>query len=326
MAWKRCLKSMTSRTSNGFSKDEPLCVFNGPIITGFFMGIYRKGYLEIHGAVFLFGIAGLFGKLVDAPAMVIVFGRTFFASIGLLIVLVALKKPIRLRSKADLGMLILMGLLLAAHWVAFFTAIQISTVAMGLLTCSTFPLFVTFMEPWFFKEKLRLFDLMTAALVLLGLGLIVPSFDITNHMTQGAFWGVIAGFTFALLSILNRKYVAIYSPLVITAYQNVIATVALFPVLFFLKWSLDKKDWFLLVILGIFCTALSHVLFIRSLSNIKTQLASVIAGLEPVYGIAFAFLLLGETPGPRILLGGSLIIGTIMVATLKWPLKNKRAR
>jgi drug/metabolite transporter (DMT)-like permease len=290
----------------------------------FLMGIYRKGILEIHGAVFLFGIAGLFGKLVDAPSAVIVFGRTFFASIGLLIVLVALKKPIRPRSKADLGMLILLGLLLAVHWVTFFTAIQVSTVAMGLLTCSTFPLFVTFMEPWFFKEKLRLFDLMTAGLVLLGLWLIVPSLDITNHMTQGAFWGVMAGFTFALLSILNRKYVAIYSPIVITAYQNVIATVALFPGLFFLKWSIDVKDCFYLAILGIFCTALSHALFIRSLSNIKTQLASVIASLEPVYGIVFAFLLLGETPGQSTLMGGSLIVGAIMVATLKRPFKNKR--
>ena len=283
------------------------------------MGIFRKGILEIHGAVFLFGIAGLFGKLVDAPSVVIVFGRTFFASVGLLIVLLVLDKPLRPRSRADLGMLILLGILLAVHWVTFFKAIQVSTVAIGLLTFSTFPLFVTFMEPWFFKEKLRFFDLMTAVMVLLGLWLIVPSFDMDDHITQGAFWGVIAGLTFALLSVLNRKYVAVYSALVITAYQNIIATVVLFPALFFLTWSIDVRDGVLLACLGIFCTALSHALFIRSLSHIKTQFASIIAGLEPVYGIVFAFFLLGERPGTQTLVGGCLIVGAIMAATVKQP-------
>lgn len=283
------------------------------------MGILRKGILEIHGAVFLFGVAGLFGKLVDAPSVVIVFGRTFFASVGLLIVLRVLKKPLRPRSRADMGMLILIGILLAVHWVTFFKAIQVSTVAIGLLTFSTFPIFVTFMEPWFFKEKLRLFDLMTAVLVLLGIWLIVPSFDMDDHITQGAFWGVMAGLTFALLSVLNRKYVVLYSPLVITAYQNIIATIVLFPVLFFLTFSIDVKDGVLLVCLGIFCTAFSHALFIRSLSYIKTQLASIIACLEPVYGSVFAFFLLGEIPRIRTLLGGCLIVGTIMAATAKQP-------
>jgi hypothetical protein len=43
--------------------------------------------LGIHIAVLLFGLAGLFGKLLVLSPLVIVFGRTFFASITLGIII-----------------------------------------------------------------------------------------------------------------------------------------------------------------------------------------------------------------------------------------------
>jgi len=281
------------------------------------MILKRQGMLEIHIAVFLFGLAGLFGKWLALSPILIVFGRTFFASLILGAILFFSKIPFRAKSRRDLAVLVLLGVILAVHWITFFHSIQISTVAVGLLTFSTFPVFVTFMEPYFFKEKLHRFDILTAGSVLLGLVLVVPSFDFQNNVTQGAFWGTISGFTFAVLSILNRKYVGTYPPMVIVCYQNSIAAVILFPLVIFQNLTLQSSDYVLLAILGIFCTALAHVLFIKSLVHIKAQLASIIAGLEPVYGIFFAFVLLGEIPALRTLLGGGIILGTITLATMK---------
>ena len=281
------------------------------------MTMKSHGMLEIHIAVLFFGIAGLFGKLLALPPLVIVFGRTFFASLTLSAILFCSKTQLRTKSRRDLTVLILLGAILAVHWTTFFHSIQISTVAVGLLTFSTFPLFVTFLEPYFFKEKLHLFDILMAGSVLLGLVLVIPSFDFQNNVTQGAFWGIISGFTFAVLSILNRKYVSTYSPIMIACYQNWIATVILFPFLIFQDFTLQPYDYVLLVILGVFCTALAHVLFIRSLVQVKAQFASIIASLEPVYGIIFAFVLLGEVPALRTILGGVVILGTIMLSTMK---------
>ena len=281
------------------------------------MILKHRGMLEIHIAVFLFGLAGLFGKWLTLSPMLIVFGRTFFASLVLGAILFFSKIPFQAKSRQDLAVLVLLGIILAVHWVTFFHSIQISTVAVGLLTFSTFPVFVTFVEPYFFKEKLYFFDILTAGFVLLGLVLVVPSFDFQNNVTQGAFWGTISGFTFAVLSILNRKYVATYPPMVIVCYQNGIAAIVLFPLVIFQDLTLQSSDYALLAILGIFCTALAHVLFIKSLVHIKAQLASIIASLEPVYGIFFAFMLLGEIPALRTLLGGGIILGTITLATMK---------
>lgn len=63
--------------------------------------------------------------------------------------------------------------------------------------------------------------------------------------------------------------------------------------------------------------ALAHVLFIRSLVHVKAQLASMIACLEPLYGIIFALVLFGEVPALRTILGGGIILGTIILATIK---------
>ena len=277
----------------------------------------RHGLVEIHIAVLLFGLAGLFGKFLFLPPLVIVFGRTSFAALTLTAILFYSKTQIRTKSIRDFMVLILLGIILAIHWITFFHAIQISTVAVGLLTFSTFPVFVTFMEPYFFKEKLRPFDMLTAVSVVLGLILVIPSLDVQNNITQGAFWGTISGFTFAVLSLLNRKYVGTYPPMVIVWYQNWMATLILFPFLFFQDLSLHLTDFLLLAILGIFCTALAHVLFIKSLVRIKTQLASITACLEPVYGIIFAFVLLGEIPALRTIIGGCNILGTIAIASMK---------
>jgi drug/metabolite transporter (DMT)-like permease len=277
----------------------------------------RHGLIEIHVAVLLFGLAGLFGKFLSLPPLVIVFGRTSFAALTLSAILFYSKTRIRTKSIRDFTVLILLGIILAIHWITFFHAIQMSTVAVGLLTFSTFPVFVTFMEPYFFKEKLRRFDLLTAGSVVVGLILVIPTLDFQNNITQGAFWGTISGFTFAVLSILNRKYVNTYPSMVIVCYQNWMATLILFPFLFFEDLSLQPTDLLLLAVLGIFCTALAHVLFIKSLAHIKTQLASIIACLEPVYGIIFAFVLIGEIPALRTILGGVIILGTIAIASIK---------
>ncbi len=277
----------------------------------------KLGLVEIHTAVFLFGLSGLLGKAISLSPLMIVFGRTFFASLALFFLLRISRTSIRLSSHRDVLVMIIIGIILAAHWFAFFQSIKVSTVAIGLITFSTFPLFVTFMEPYFFSEKLTLFNILMALLVLFGVTLVIPSFNLANSVTQGVIWGVLAGLTFAVLSLLNRKFVSSYQPSVIAFYQNMVAALVLFPLVIFAEVSFQKLDYILLPFLGIFCTAAAHTLFIKSLSEIKAQLASLIACLEPVYGIVLALVILKEIPVLRTWLGGILILGTVFLATIK---------
>lgn len=274
-------------------------------------------WIEIHAATLLFGLAGLFGKFIDLPALWIVFGRVLFAFIALALVIRLKHISFKLASKRDVVIVMILGAVLALHWFAFFHSIQISTVAIGLLSFASFPIFVTFMEPYFFKERLHLKDLLTALVTFTGVALVIPNFDIQNNIVQGVFWGLISGFTFAIISLINRKYVQSYSGSLMAFYQDFFACIFIVPFIFMSPIIIRMPDWGLLLLLGVVFTALAHTLFIRSMKNIKAQQASIIVSLEPVYGIIFAVILLSEIPSLRTVIGGILILGAAFYTTRK---------
>jgi drug/metabolite transporter (DMT)-like permease len=133
-----------------------------------------------------------------------------FGSLALLVAVSLTKTSLRLRSRKDLLLLALSGALLAVHWVAFFAAIQVSTVAVGLLAFSTFPLFITFLEPLVFGDRLRPHDVITASIVVVGLIWVTPASDAGKQVAQGVLWGLLSAFTFAVISLLSRSYVRVY--------------------------------------------------------------------------------------------------------------------
>jgi drug/metabolite transporter (DMT)-like permease len=270
----------------------------------------------IHSAVLLFGLSGLFGKFIDASPLYIVLGRTVFAAITLGIY-AQLTSGIRLFKipRQTTGLFIIQGVLLAVHWYFFFLSIQISSVAVGLITFSTFPLFVTFLEPLVFRETLDRRDILTALVVFAGICLVIPEPDLSNQTTLGGFFGILSGLTFAVLALVNRRNVRVSDPVAVSFYQNLFAALCLVvPVILIQPRALAAADLPALVFLGVVCTALSHTLFISSLKQIRAQTASVITGLEPVYGIVLAFFLLREVPAATTLAGGLIIIGASVAA------------
>jgi len=278
---------------------------------------YNQGLIAIHLATILFGFPGLFGKLLPYPPVMIVFGRTLFAALALLLYFLFRKQKQNIDIKKLFFLFPILGLILAVHWILFFHAIKISTVAIGLLTFSTFPVFVTLLEPLLFRERLRLFDIGTSLLVLAGLAIVLPKWDFHHQLTQGAFFGTLSGLTFAVLLLLNRKYVQVHAPLVIALFQNGFAALFVFPWAVQQLSGLTVNGILLLIILGIFCTALPQVLAIMSLKNLKAQLASLVICLEPIYGVVYAIVFLAEYPEYKTLLGGSIVIGTSGVAMLR---------
>lgn len=278
---------------------------------------FNKGVASIHLAVFLFGFAGLFGKFLSCSPLVIVFGRTFFAAIALFVTACFFSRHVLFSfGKKTFFFFIFQGILLAVHWWSFFLSIQLSSVAVGLVTYSTFPIFVTFLEPFFFREKLKRMDILIAASVFIGVVLVIPDFNFSNNITRGGFIGIFSGFTFAVLTLVNRRNARTIDAIVVAFYQNFFAAAFLILPILTLHPAMPRL-WELpnLIFLGVVCTALAHALFIKSLVAIRAQTASVIAGLEPVYGILIAFLWLNEIPGTRTLLGGLVIIGASFAAS-----------
>ena len=275
----------------------------------------RNGLASIHIAVLLFGLAGLFAKWVDLPAVIIVLGRVIFSSLFLWFLLKIKKERLRLLSGRDYLLMITAGIVLAVHWTTFMQSIQTSTVAIGTLTFSTFPLFVTFLEPVLFREKIRLSSVVSAVIMLCGVLFIVPEFQLGNTMTQGVVWGMTGSLSYAVLSLMNRKIMEKYTSSLTAFYEQATAGIVLLPSVFLLKPAVNGKDILVLLLLGVVFTAVAHTMYIDGLGTVKVQTAGIISGLESVYGILAAFLFLGEKPGIKELAGGVIILGVVFYST-----------
>ncbi|MSC83872.1 EamA family transporter [Eubacterium sp. am_0171] len=275
----------------------------------------RNGLASIHIAVLLFGLAGLFAKWVDLPAVIIVLGRVIFSSLFLWFLLKIKKERLRLLSGRDYLLMITAGIVLAVHWTTFMQSIQTSTVAIGTLTFSTFPLFVTFLEPVLFREKIRLSSVVSAVIMLCGVLFIVPEFQLGNTMTQGVVWGMTGSLSYAVLSLMNRKFMEKYTSSLTAFYEQATAGIVLLPSVFLLKPEVNGKDILVLLLLGVVFTAVAHTMYIDGLGTVKVQTAGIISGLESVYGILAAFLFLGEKPGIKELAGGVIILGVVFYST-----------
>ena len=276
-----------------------------------------RDLLKIHISVLLFGLTGVFGKFITLPAVYIVLGRVFFASTAILMLYRLRGARLQLDSRRDSAVLCAIGAILAVHWTSFYQSIQVSTVAIGVLTFSAYPIFVTFAEPLMFHEKLKLADILSSVLIFVGVMLIVPAFSFSNSLTIGFLWGMLSSVTYAVMSLLTRKYASSYPGTLIAFYEQGTATILLLPLLLLRPLpAVGAVNWALLVLLGVVFTACAHSLFIGGLRTVRAQTAGVIASLESVYGILFAVITIGERPSLKELAGGALIIGTVAVLTV----------
>jgi drug/metabolite transporter (DMT)-like permease len=281
------------------------------------MSHHCRNLLRIHAAVLLFGLAGLFGKLLSLAPIVLVFGRVLFASLTLLVAAGLWRGLLGPLSQRSFLAFAALGILLAVHWTTFFQAVQASSVALALLAFSTFPVFVAFLEPLFFREKWHVADVMLAALALTGVAILMPSFDPGDRAMHGVLWGIASGLTFAFLSLLNRKFVRGHSSITIALWQDVFAAVALLPFVVLERPTFTTRDVLLLLVLGVLCTAVAHSLFIAALHGLKARTASMITCLEPVYGTILAALFLDEVPSMRTVLGGVIVLAVAFRATVR---------
>lgn len=278
---------------------------------------FNKNILYLHIAVMLFGLAGVVAQFVEVSAVMVALGRVVCSSALLLVIALVKKDRLRLDSKKDVFLIILTGAVMAAHWTTFFQSIQVSTVAIGTITFSTFPLFLTFLEPVVFHEKIRRQSIISAVILFIGVLITIPEFSMANHTTIGIIWGMICSLTYAVLTLANRYFSARYAARTICLYEQGSAAIVLLPALFLVDTTWRTQDFAGVAFVGFVCTAFAHSLYVTAQKSVKAQTAGIVSGMETVYGIVYALLFLGEIPSIRELVGGAIILSVAMYSSLK---------
>ena len=284
--------------------------------------------LKLHLGVLLLGVSGLFAKLIQLPALDIIAYRSILTVILLFTIMHISKSKIRLNSFKDYKIALILGLLAAVHWFTYFTSIQMSSVAVGMITLFTYPVFTVLLEPLLRKQLPSLRDVFVSVVVSFGISMLFPTLwssgiTLTDDYLIGIVLGVISAITMALRNIGIQHYFKEYSGTQSMFYQFLVSALVLTPFIGTTPDNVTLDNWQLLILLTAFFSAAPHILFASAIHKLSAKTVGLIAYLQPLYGISLGFLILAEIPTLMTLLGGIIILSAAIYETY---LSNKHAK
>lgn len=277
-----------------------------------------QALFSVHLVGLLFGTCGILGELIEADASVITWGRAACAIVVLSIVgRVASNSGIHgLLAHGRWWALIVSGTMLAIHWATFFISVKVGGIAVATLGFASFPAFITMIEWGVLRERVTRAEWVRLICVTFGLILVTPSFDFSDAGTEGLLWGLFSGAGFGVLAVLNRRYLSHIDAFYVAGLQNSVVFLLLSPWALPMLPAVSLASWGWILVLGVACTGLAHLLFVASLRVLHARTAGLVVALEPVYAIVFAWILFAQIPTMRTIVGGLIMIAAILSASL----------
>lgn len=272
----------------------------------------RKAFIQLHTAVFLAGFTGILGRLITLNEALLVWYRLLITVFTLWVLFFFRKKVKRIPVKGILQ-IAGVGALVALHWVTFYGSIKYANVSVALICFSAIGFFTSILEPLIVRKPFNKIELLLGLLVIAGISLI---FHFDPQFKTGIIVGIISALLASLFPICNRLLVQQYLPETVTIYQlsgGFLFLTVLLP--FYLQYfphdhiipTLKDTGW--LLVLSWFCTVLAFNLSMNALKKISAFTVNLTYNLEPLYGIALAFVVYREDK----LLSGTFYIGLLLI-------------
>lgn len=268
-------------------------------------------YFHLHLIVLLLGFTAILGALISLPAINLVWYRTIFASLGLLLFFVLFRIPFRLSLRKQYE-LYAIGVLVALHWITFFHAIKVSNVSVTLGVFASATLFTALLEPLLQKRRIFWLEVLIGLVILFGIYLI---FQFELQYKAGILYSLLSSFLYGLFVVLNRNISMKYHPTVITFYELL---GGFFSISVFLIISggihaglfrLAGMDLVYLLILGFLCTSYAFAAIVFVMRKLSAYTVVLAINLEPVYGILMALLFFPEAER----MSGGFYIGALII-------------
>lgn len=257
----------------------------------------KKEILRLHFIVFLWGFTAVLGKMISADTQNLVFYRMLFAAAFLFLYIRLFRKTSLKVSKKLLLQLIVIGSVMAFHWLCFFYAIKVSNVAIPLSCLSLSTLFAAFLEPVIFKRKIDFSEIIMGVIIVICIGAI---FNAEFQYKEGIFFGLLTALLGTIFSVYNGKIFGKTDSANIIFYEMfsgaiVVALFMLFSGNFFHANEMSLKDFGLVLLLSGVFTAYPMLESVSLMKYISPFTLILTVNLEPIYGIILAFFIFGDS-------------------------------
>ena len=272
--------------------------------------------LVFMGAVCL-SFGGLIVKSFEGANLwqILFWRQTFFAIIVALYLVVTYKKNF-FKSFYNSGLSgFIGGIFLGIGFAAYVFSMYTTTVANTNFIITTETIFLAVFGYFFLKEKI---DLITFIAIILGMsGVLLILGSSLSIQSSEQFIGNIVAFimpiSFAILVIIIRKY-----PNVDMVPAQFIAGVfaAIIGYVIAGKLSISLHDLFLASLAGFFQIGFGFIFITVGSQTTPSAVVGVLMLTEAVFGPLWAWLFINEIPPSSVLLGGGIIIFSILFQTL----------
>ncbi|MEL7426041.1 MAG: DMT family transporter [Bacteroidota bacterium] len=273
--------------------------------------------LLLNLAMLCIATSGPLGRAVAMKPILVIFWRAGLAFVVFSLILQFQKVIKQQVLSRDRWLMLGGGVLIAIHWVTYFVALQLSSVAIGMLSLFTYPVMTAILEPIILKTRFQWAHLLLGALTILGIYFLAPSFNIHDQQFQALGWGLISAFTYALRNILMKPLVQTYSGTQIMRYHMLAVFLVLAPACAYYGTGDITGQWPFILALALVTTALGHTLFLQSFRHFSITTASIFSAVQPVYGIILAAIFLREYPTWETYLGGGIILLAVLIESAR---------
>lgn len=198
----------------------------------------------------------------------------------------------------------------------FYTSASSAVVLIG-----TEPILVLLLGFLLFKQKVAIYDWLLSLIAFIGIGFLVLGSQNDGAVNLfGLILVFLAGTGFALSLYVAKDIMKQLDNKVYTSAILVQGMILCLPLSLFLikDWQVDF-NWlglFSIIYLGLGCSWLAYKLWNIGLNKTPAHISGMLISLEPVFGVLFAFLFLGERMSSMTALGSMLVIGSAMLSTV----------
>ncbi len=268
-------------------------------------------------ATVLFSFVGPVAKLIPLHAQAVTGGRAVFAVFAMALAAAVYRgradKPAF--NRFSVAKLLLCGLLLSGNWFLYFAAVKVSTVAVAVASLFTYPLVTVVLEPLFAHTRPKLTELLAGILAVGCVAIVVPDLSLKSSSMAGMALGVLSGLCFALRNIAVRTF-AIPRSVRSMAIEFIVPALLFSPALFAARQAVGPSEIAWMFVLGAVLTGIALLLFTGVLNAVSAGTASIFLSLQPVCSVIIAYVLLGEVPAMRSVVGCALIC--VIVPPVTW--------
>ena len=268
-----------------------------------------RAYLAITVLAVSWGTIPLIIKTSEISSISLVGIRTFIGSIFLS--LFVIRKGLNIKDLMKPGLIL--GPLLAIHWVTMFESIELNSVTVGIGSVFSYPIFVLIIE----RIRGKTLSIKQVLIIIFGfLGLMILLDVKYIDSLTGVFYGILSAISLALIITIGEKYSTELGGLKVAFIQLLVAGVCLF------YFTIEGYQWmisniFVSLFLGVFLTAIGLSTYWYVVKIIKPLSVSTITYLEPTTGVILGVLILNENIRLNQVVGFLIIlfVGILQVVT-----------